>query len=114
YALGHLEYGLFEHAHFWLAEGPGGHGVLLHASGALGRAMFTAGDPSALDALLSLHPGPRTAYLATGAPAHLPVLERYYAVSGALEMQRMSVDAAGFVAIPGEVQRLRGRDTRAL
>ena len=114
YALAHLEYGLFEQAEFWVAEGQCGHGVLMHAGGHMGRALFAAGDPAALDAMLSLHPGPLTTYLATAAPEHLPVLERYYALSGTLEMQRMAVTAAGFTPVEGEVRRLHREDTRAL
>lgn len=97
YALGHLELGLFERARFWVAEGAHGYGVTVHTSGGLGRATFLAGDPSAIDALISLHPGPYQSYLATAAPEHLPVLERHYLVEGALQMQRMSVSSSTFV-----------------
>ncbi len=114
YALGHLEHGLFERARFWVAEGAHGHAVLLQTSGGLGRATFLTGDPSAVDALASLHPGPYAGYLATAAPAHLPVLQRYYHVDGALQMQRMAVTAATFAPIAGEVRALTPRDARAL
>lgn len=114
YALAHLEYGLFEQARFWVAEGPDGHGVVMHAGGALGPALCTVGDPAAVDALLSLHPGPITTYLATAAPEHMAAIGRTYAVAGALEMQRMAVTAATFTPQPGEVRRLRGPDARAL
>jgi ribosomal protein S18 acetylase RimI-like enzyme len=86
----------------------------MHAGGQLGRALFATGDPAALDAMLSLHPGPLTTYLATAAPEHLPVLERYYVLSGALEMRRMSVTAGGFKPVKGEVRRLHREDARAL
>jgi ribosomal protein S18 acetylase RimI-like enzyme len=117
YALGHLESGLFEHSHYWIAEGTDGHGVLLHANGMLGRTTVVAGDPSAIDALVSLHPGPRSSYLATCSPAHLDALRRTYLVLSPLEMQRMAVTSATFAPIPalrGEVRRLSGRDARAL
>jgi ribosomal protein S18 acetylase RimI-like enzyme len=117
YALGHLEAGLFEHSQFWIADGTDGHGVLMHASGMLGRTTVVAGDPSAVDALVSLHPGTRSSYLATCSPAHLAALERTYVVVGSLEMQRMSVTAATFAPVPalrGEVRRLSGRDVRAI
>jgi ribosomal protein S18 acetylase RimI-like enzyme len=114
YAIANLELGLFEHARFWVAEGSSRFGVVMHSESGLGRAMVTAGDPAAVDALLSLHPGPHATYLATGAPEHLQVLQRTYAVSGALEMQRMAVTAASFQAVDGEVRRLHREDARAL
>lgn len=114
YALAHLERGLFEHARFWIADGAEGRGVIMHAGGPLGPALCTIGDAAAVDALLSLHPGPVTTYLATGAPEHHAALDRTYAITGAVEMQRMSVTAATFAAVDGPVRRLRGPDARAL
>lgn len=117
YALGHLEAGLFEQSRYWIAEGPEGQGLLLHATGMLGRTTVVAGDAAAVDALVSLHPGARSSYLATCSPAHLEALERTYRVVAPLEMQRMSVTAATFAPVPalrGEVRRLSGRDVRAL
>lgn len=114
YALAHLEHGLFEHARFWVADGLEGHGVVMHAGGMLGPALCTMGDAAAVDALLSLHPGPLTSYLATGAPEHMAALDRTYAISSAVQMQRMSVSAASFEAVPGAVRRLQGPDARAL
>ncbi|MBX7111538.1 MAG: GNAT family N-acetyltransferase [Dehalococcoidia bacterium] len=117
YALGHLEPGLFEQSRFWLAEGPSGSGVLLHADGLLGRTTVVVGDPHAVDALVALHPGTRGSYLATGSPDHLEALRRTYLVLGSLEMRRMSVTAATFAPRPSlrhDVRRLGGHDTRAL
>lgn len=117
YALGHLEPALFEQSRFWVAEGPSGSGVLLHASGLLGRTTVVAGDPAAVGALVTLHPGARSSYLATCSPAHLGALRRTYLVLGSLEMRRMAVTAASFAPRPAlrqDVRRLSGRDTRAL
>lgn len=117
YALGHLEPGLFEQSRFWVAEGPRGGGVLLHASGLLGRTTVVAGDPAAVGALVALHPGTRSSYLATCAPEHLRALRRTYLVLGSLQMQRMAVTGASFAPRPAlrrDVRRLSGRDTRAL
>ncbi len=117
YALGHLEPGLFEHSRYWLADGPRGRGVLLHATGLLGRTTVVAGDASAVDALVALHPGARSSYLATSSPRHLEALRRTYAVVAPLEMRRMSVSAATFAPVPalrGPLRRLHGRDVRAL
>jgi ribosomal protein S18 acetylase RimI-like enzyme len=114
YATANLERGLFEHAHYWIAEGAHGAGVLMHSDSRVGRAMVTAGDAAAVDALLSLHPGPYTTYLATAAPDHLDIIERTYSVAGDLEMQRMAVTAASFTPVAGEVRRLHREDARAL
>ena len=113
YALGHLESPLFERSHFWVAEGEHGSAVVLHAT-AIGRTLFVAGDPAAAEAVLSLHPGPRSTYLSTCAPEHLPVLERTHALSDTLRMMRMSVTKAAFAAVDGAVRRLRGTDARRL
>lgn len=117
YALGHLEAGLYEQSRYWIAESRAGAGVLLHATGLLGRTTVVAGDPAAIDALVALHPGARSSYLATCAPAHLAALRRTYIVQSPLQMERMSVTSASFVPQPslrGEVRRLSGHEARAL
>lgn len=114
YAVAQLEPGLFEESRFFVAEGPTGWALLMHSEAGLGRAVVTLGDPAALDALLSLHPGPLSNYLATGAPAHMGVLGRHFAVSGAIEMRRMTVDPVAFRPVEGTVRRLSGSDVSAL
>jgi len=120
YALGHLEPDLFARSEFWHASGPDGGATLLHSSAMPGRTTFVAGAPAALDALLSLHPGPIAAYLSTCAPEHLTILERTYTLSRRLPMMRMTVNAHGFVPATAvttgapEVRRLRGLDVGTL
>ena len=120
YLLGHLEYGLFERTRFWVAEGEQGHGVMLQTWGGVGPATFLVGDAAAIDALSALHPGPFQGYLATAAPEHLPELQRYYRVEGALQMRRMSVTSATFEAVDdplpddGSLRALTPRDVNAL
>ena len=109
YALGHLEWGLFEWARFWIAEGPDGVAVVMHAV-ALGATTVTLGSASGVEAIVSLHPGPRRSYLSTSAPHHIPALRRAYHVTDALGMVRMSVTPASYRAVRGEVRRMRGRD----
>ncbi len=109
YALGHLEWGLFESASFWVAEGPQGAAVVMHA-GALGATTACIGAPDGVEAILSLHPGVRRSYLSTAAPEHMPILRRAYHVRDTLSMIRMSVTPASFRPIEGHVRRLRGRD----
>ena len=113
YALGHLESPLFERSQFWIAEGEQGSAVVLHTT-AMGRTLFVAGDPAAADAVLSLHPGPRSTYLSTCLPEHVAVLERTHALSDTLRMMRMSVTKAAFAAVDGAVRRLRRADAGPL
>lgn len=113
YALGHLEWGLFEWASFWVAEGPQGTAIVMHA-GALGASTVTIGAARGVAAIVSLHPGARRTYLSTASPEHMPVLRRAYYVRDTLSMTRMSVTGVTFrpVEAPLEtvVRRLRGRD----
>ena len=110
FALGHLEPELVPFARFWTAEAPDGrHAVVMHGSGSLGRTSVIVGDPSGVDAALSLHPGPRSAYLATCAPEHLPAIERAHAVTDALtDMMRMHVEAHRFLDAAGSRRRHAG------
>ena len=113
YALGHLDPELGRGARFWLAEGESGAGYVMHGT-AMGRTLVAGGDPAAVDAILSLHPGPRWSYVSTCAPAHVAVLQRSHALSDALHMTRMSTTHATFTAADGPARRLRGREIRAL
>jgi ribosomal protein S18 acetylase RimI-like enzyme len=115
FAIGHLDHGLFKDARYWTAEGPNGEqAIVMHANGGLGRITVIAGDTTGVEALLSLHPGPRSGYLATCAPEHLNVVNRVYALDGLLTMIRMSVDVSSFSPIGGSIRRLVGTDTEAL
>ena len=97
FALGHLEPELLPFSRFWTAEGPGGRsGIVMHARANLGRTTVLAGDADAVDAVLSLHPGPRGGYLATCAPEHVAVAERVYELGDPLRMMRMTVQSHGF------------------
>ena len=109
YALGHLEWGLFEWASFWVAEGPQGPAIVMHA-GALGATTVTIGAPEGVAAIVSLHPGARRSYLSTASPEHMPVLREAYQVRDTLSMTRMSVTPSHFQPVDGPVRRLRGRD----
>jgi len=109
YALGHLEWGLFEWASFWVAEGPQGTAIVMHA-GALGATTVTIGAPEGVSAIVSLHPGARRSYLSTASPEHMPALREAYHVRDTLSMTRMSVTQPDFRAVDATVRRLRGRD----
>ncbi len=115
FALGHLEPDVVSHARFWVAEDDAGRtAMVMHASGMLGRTTIVVGDPTALSAALSLHPGPRSTYLATGAPEHLTILQSAYTVTAPLTMMRMTVTASDFKMEEGDARLLRGLDARAL
>ena len=113
YALGHLEHDLFQSANFYLATGPSGLGLVMHARG-MGLATITLGAPDSIAAILSLHPGPRRSYLSTAAPEHMPMLRRVYRVRDELPMRRMSTTRAHFTPKRGETRRLTGRDVARL
>ena len=119
FALGHLEPELLPYSRFWTAEGPGRRsGIVMHARANLGRTTVFAGDPEAVEAVLSLHPGPRGGYLATCAPEHVAVAERVYDLGDPLRMMRMTVDSHTFRDAPTSsmrnVRRLVRADVRAL
>lgn len=110
YALGHLEGGLLEFARFWVAEGRGGRGGLVMQASALGQSMVTVGDPQAVAAIVSVHPGARLTYLTTAAREHIDALREAYLVGDVLPMRRMSVSRPEFTPVNGLTRRLRGRD----
>lgn len=117
YALGQLAPRLFPLVTCFEARGRGGEALVLYSRGGLGDAVFMAGDAEALDAILSLHQGPRHNF-ATFRPQHLSVVERYFRVAGQQPMMRMVVNRAGFrpvraVLPPGvTVRRLLAADAR--
>jgi len=113
YALGHLERDLFESANFYLSEGPAGSGLVMHARG-MGLATITLGAPEAIEAILSVHPGPRRSYLSTATPESMPMLRRVYRVTDELTMRRMSTIRDRFIPKIGETRRLTGRDVGRL
>ncbi len=113
YAIGQLEPMLFPLSHWWQARGDTGWGLLLHAKGGLGNALFVSGEVSAVQALLWLHPGPRQTFV-TCEPQHLPAIERHFALTQRQTMSRMAVTKEDFRHVPGNVRRLRGSDVRPI
>ncbi len=120
YALGQLSADLFPLVDCWRStEFTGGEGaVALFSRGGLGDAMFTMGDPEALDAVLALHPGPRQNY-ATCEPRHVSVMRSYFHFASERPMLRMGVSARGFVPADETgghfyVRRMLGSDARLI
>jgi RimJ/RimL family protein N-acetyltransferase len=90
YALGQMEPGLFERTKWYTARGDTGTGLVLHSRGGLGEATFAMGDPDAIAAIISIHPGPVQTY-ATCEPSHVPALQRVYRFASQQPMMRMHV-----------------------
>ncbi|MSQ62196.1 MAG: GNAT family N-acetyltransferase [Dehalococcoidia bacterium] len=115
YALGQLEPELFPLTHWWTAKGGGGHGLVLFSRGGLGDALFAMGDAHAVQAILRLHPGPRTLY-ATCQPEHLPALRKHCFLTSETIMSRMAVKRETFQFVPPaegfNVRRLTNSDLR--
>ena len=108
YALAQLEPGRFAQAECYIANGPeGSRGIVLHSASGLGRALFSEGDPVAVDAILSLHPGSRFTF-GSSRPEHRKSVERYFVMLRQGMMSRMAVAQESFVAVDGEAIRLRG------
>ncbi|MBI2766648.1 MAG: GNAT family N-acetyltransferase [Chloroflexi bacterium] len=114
YALGQLEPGLFERTRWFWARGDTGTGLVLHSRGGLGDATFVMGDPLAVSAILSIHPGPSHTY-ATCQPQHLDALQEVYRIASQQPMIRMAVTAERFQpASAVHVVALGGVDIRRI
>ncbi len=113
YALGHLEHDLLNTAVFYIADGPKGKGVVMHAHG-MGVTTAVIGAPDAINAIISIHPGPRRSYLSTATPEHLPFLQRWFRIENKLSMLRMSTTRLTFEPVNGSVRRLSGLDVELL
>lgn len=100
YALGQLEPGLYERSHWYRAWGESGSGLVLHSKGGLGDATFVMGDPDAVAAILSIHPGPAHTYT-TCQPQHLDALKRVFRLATQQPMIRMTVTRDAFLPFTG-------------
>ncbi len=63
YALAYLDKRLFPMADFFEAVSGDRSALVMHGRGGLGPSTFTMGDPALVGELLSLHPGPRQAFV---------------------------------------------------
>ncbi len=118
YALGQLSPDLFPLTDCWRATGleSGSGALVVFSRGGLGDALFTLGEPDALAAILSIHPGPRQNYV-TCEPAHVDTVRRFYQLSAEQPMLRMWVTAQSFAPVrstpPGLlVRRMYATDAR--
>ncbi len=113
YALAQLDPALFRLSEWYGASGPDGAGLVLHSRGGLGRALFVLGHPTAVEAALSLHPGPRFSF-GSLRPEHRQSIEKFFVCTRPQTMLRMSVTRARFKPVGGEAVRLTGRDIGAI
>lgn len=114
YALGQLDPRLFHLTEWWLSQGGDTEALVLHSSGGLGKAAFMAGETQALDAILRIHPGPRSTFL-TCEQHHLETVTRHFELHQRQVMMRMQVTPATFKRCEGiDVRRLDGGDARRI
>jgi len=113
YALAQLDPGLFRLSEWYAASGPEGAGLVLHSRGGLGRALFVLGHPTAVEAALSLHPGPRFSF-GSLRPEHRRSIEKFYVCTRPQTMLRMSVTQASFKRVDGQAIRLAGQEIGAI
>ena len=85
YAICQLEPGRFPHTRWYVAEGEGDEALVMHGTGSLRRSLygfgadlFCMGDLASLDAILSLHPGPRYKSRLWAQVEHGPILKRHF------------------------------------
>jgi RimJ/RimL family protein N-acetyltransferase len=109
YALAQLDPGLFGLSEWYAASGPEGAGLVLHSRGGLGRALFVLGHPTAVEAALSVHPGPRFSF-GSLRPEHRQSIEKFFVCTRPQTMLRMSITEASFKPGDGHATRLTGRD----
>jgi RimJ/RimL family protein N-acetyltransferase len=112
YALGQLEPALVRMTEWWLSSGARNQSLVLHSQGGLGNATFAMGEATALDALLSVHPGQRQTFL-TCEVSHLETVLRHFALEQRQTMIRMQVTPETFR--PSQemaTRRLTGEDAR--
>ncbi len=113
YALGQLDPALFRQTEWWCAESGDRSALVLHSRGGLGNATFALGESGALDALLQVHPGPRSTFF-TCEVHHVDTVSRYFELDHRQTMIRMQTTAETFRPCEGDVRRLRHRDAREI
>lgn len=112
YALGQLEPALFPRTRWYYARGTTGTALVLHSRGGLGDATFVLGDPDAVSAILSIHPGPPQTY-ATCQPQHLEALRKCFRLANQQPMIRMGVTRETFQPVQThQTTALSGIDIR--
>jgi ribosomal protein S18 acetylase RimI-like enzyme len=111
YALAYLDKRLFPMADFYEAVSGERTALVMHGRGGLGPSTLTMGDTALVGQLLSLHPGPRQAFV-TCEPEHVDTVLVTHNVWRPQTMLRMQLERADFVPPPERptVRRLSEAD----
>ena len=112
YALAYLDKRLFPMADFFEAVSGDRAAMVMHGRGGLGPSMLTLGDTALVGQLLSLHPGPRQAFV-TCEPEHVDTVLTTHNVWRPQTMLRMQLSPEAFTPPPDHpaVRRLIEADS---
>jgi len=113
YALAQLDPRMFPRNKWYRSAGPNGQALLVHSKSPLGNALFALGDATALDAVLSLHPGPRFAFGSVMLD-HKAIARKYFLMTRPQVMLRMTVESDAFRPVAAAAQRLVTSDIKAV
>lgn len=113
YALAQLDPRMFPRNKWYRSAGPNGEALLLHSKSPLGSALFALGDATAIDAALSLHPGPRFAF-GSLMIEHKAIARKYFLMTRPQLMLRMTIDRDTFRPTETFAQRLATSDIGAV
>lgn len=107
YAIAYLDKRLFPMADFYEAVSGDRSALVMHGRGGLGPSTITLGDTALVGQLLSLHPGPRQAFV-TCEPEHIDTVLTTHNVWRPQTMLRMQLAKVDFAppAPRGNVRRL--------
>jgi len=110
YAIAQLEAGRFASSECYRVSGSDGRlGLVIHSSSGLGRTLVAEGDADAVEAALSLHPGPRFTF-GSLRPEHRQAFERCFILGRPQTMTRMTVSRQSFRSTDIPAQRLGAGD----
>ena len=113
YALAQLDPRMFPRNKWYRSAGPNGQALLVHSKSPLGNALFALGDATALDAVLSLHPGPRFSF-GSLMLEHKAIVRKYFLMTRPQMMLRMTVESDTFRPVEADAQRLATSDIAAV
>ena len=117
YAICQLEPECFPHTTWYVAEGEDGEALVMHGTGSLrgslnrfGSDLFCMGDPAALEAILTLHPGPRYKSRLWAQVEHGPVLNRHFHLVEVSPKLLLYRNVQNQPVLDNRVRRLTGDD----
>ncbi len=113
FALAQLDPRMFPRNKWYLSAAPNGQALLVHTKSPLGNALIALGDATALDAVLSLHPGPRFAF-GSLMLEHKAIARKYFLMTRPQVMLRMTVEGDTFRPVEAAAQRLAASDIAAV